>query len=380
MKYLFYYIFFVVFIFTSCTDEKINGDKNEEKSFLQEVEVKYAKGFTIEKNEDYKVITIHNPWKGETTPYRYVLYRDVKPEGFNDATFVKIPIKTIGCMSLTHISFLDKLKLQESIVALSGCSYVSNPHVKKLINEGLIKEIGQNQQIDYEMLVDKHPDIIMTYGIDESSKKSISKLKELGLKVVLNAEYMETHPLGQAEWLKFVAAFYDLDNQANEQFNLIEEEYLRLKKMTEKLSNDLPTVFVGMPWNGVWYLAGGKSFQAQLLKDAGANYLWKDNEEKSNFSIDKEVIIDQAMKADFWINLNTYSSIQQVLGFDAKFEQFKSVKEKHLYNNNKRVNENAGNDYWESGIVQPDIILKDLIEIFHPELIDHELYYYQKLD
>lgn len=379
MKYLSLSLLLMTF-FVSCENDKTKEIEIVQDDISTQVEVKYAKGFSIEKFSDYKVLTLFNAWKGEKTNYKYVLYRDKKPKVFEDAIFIKTPIKTIASMSLTHIAFIDKLNQNNSIVALSGCDYVSNTKVKDRIASDKIKEIGQEQQINYEMLIDIKPDIIMAYGINESSKKNLTKMKELGLSVVLNAEYMENHPLGQAEWLKFVGAFYELDNEAEELFSSIEKEYLELKKQVAKIESK-PSVFLGMPWNGVWYLAGGESFQAQLINDAGANYLWADNQEKSNFTVDKEVIIEKAIDADYWINLNTYNAIDEIVAYDTKFAKFKAVKEKQLFNNNKRLNKTGGNDFWESGVVNPHIILKDLITIFHPEeAANKELFYYKKLD
>jgi iron complex transport system substrate-binding protein len=154
---------------------------------------------------------------------------------------------------------------------------------------------------------------------------------------------------------------------------------LALLTQTELLK-DKPTVFVGMPWNGAWYVPGGKSFQAQLFKDAGAKYLWADNEEKSSLVKAKEVIIDVAFDANYWLNQNSYQSIADLVAFDEKFNSFSAIKNQDVYNNDNRSNALSGNDYSESGVVQPDVVLRDLIEIFHPELLDHELYYYRKLE
>ncbi|TXB65939.1 ABC transporter substrate-binding protein [Vicingus serpentipes] len=378
MKYLSLSLLLMIFFFSCKNDKTIDKEDFVVEESVQDY-VKYAKGFSIETFSDYKVLTISNAWKGEKTIFQYILYRNEKPLGFEDAVFVKTPIKTIACLSLTHLAFIDKLNQNKSIIALSGCDYVSNLEIINRIKTDKIKEIGKEQQLNYEMLIDNKPDLIMAYGIDESSKKNLTKMKELGLSVVLNAEYMENHPLGQAEWIKFVAAFYELDSEGDSIFSLIEKEYLELKKQVAKIESK-PSVFLGMPWNGVWYMAGGESFQAQLLRDAGANYLWANNEEKSNFTIDKEVIIDRAIDADYWINLNSYTTINEVVACDTKFSKFKSVKKNQLFNNNKRLNISGGNDYWESGIVNPQIVLKDLITIFHPEVLNHELFYYKKLD
>lgn len=372
MKAIFYLAIIVTFFgCESKKNEKVAAVVSDEK------EIKYATGFTIKQFDNYRLITLKDTWKGETSNFRYVLYENEKPTGVEHAVFIKTPIKSIACMSLTHIAYLEKLGLEKSIVALSGCQYVSSPQIKALIDAKLIREIGMQQHLNYELLVDKSPDILMGYGIDESSNSSINKLQSLGVKVVLNAEYMETHPLGKAEWIKFIAAFYNEGEKAEFLFNKIEKNYLNLLAQTKNLTK--PTVFVGMPWNGAWYVPGGKSFQAQLFKDAGAEYLWKDNKEKSSLVKSKEVIIDVALEADYWLNQNSYQSIAELIGFDGKFKSFNAIKKQHVYNNDNRTNTFSGNDYWESGVVNPDLVLKDLIEIFHPEVLDDELYYYRKL-
>lgn len=371
-----HFFIFILLAFLGCSEpaKEITDD-----STLTNVKLNYATGFTIENGVDYKVLTLKSAWKGESTPYQYVLYKNEKPIGFDGAIFIKTPIKSIVCFSLTHVAFIDKLNELGSIKGLSGCDYVSNVDVLEKIKNQQIKEIGNNQLINYELLVELNPEVAMTFGIDASSSNQLEKLKKLGLNVVLNSEYMENHPLGKAEWIKFVAAFYDKDSLAEVIYNDIETKYNNLVELTKTVTNK-PTVFVGMPWNGAWYLAGGKSFQAQLFADAGGEYLWKQNEETSSFVVDKEVIIEKAINADYWINLNAYNSIKEVTDVDTKLKKFKSVKEGKVYNNNKKINATTGNDYWESGVINPEVVLADLIRIFHPNLLEHELEYYKRLE
>jgi len=342
-------------------------------------EVKYAKGFSIVQYNNYKILSIRNAWVGDETTFKYVLYNDEKPLEIDDAVFIKTPINSIACMSLTHLSFIEKIGMEKSIVALSGGDYINSNKIKKLISDKSIHEIGNDQNVNFEMLIDKSPDIIMGFGVDASSNKLINKMNSLGLDVVLNAEYMEVHPLGKAEWIKFVAAFYNKDEEAALIFDKMESEYLSLLKLTEEIK-DKPTVFTGMPWNGAWYVPGAASFQVQLFKDAGAQFLWMDNDEKSSLIKSKEIIIDEAYDSDFWLNLDSYRDVKSIVGFDNKFNGFNAVKKRSLYNNDNRLNGSLGNDYWESGVTNPHILLKDLIEIFHPDLLDHQLYYYRKLE
>lgn len=341
--------------------------------------VKYAQGFTIEQIEDYQLLTLRDAWRGENTRYQYLLYKNEEPEGYDNTIKVKIPITSIACMSLTHMSFIEALGQEKSIVAASGCNYSSSPKIIERISGDYIVEIGGEQTINYELLIERNPDLIMAYGIDEASLKYIAKLKSTGLKTVLNAEYMEVHPLGKAEWIKFVAAFYDMENEANEIFRQIEKEYNQLAELTKNVKQK-PTVFVNMPWSGNWHVAGGASFQNQLFKDAGADYIWSDNNEKSSIIKSKEQVIEDAYETDFWLNLNLYESIESILDYDSRLDGFKAIKTKQIYNNNNRLNQYGGNDYWESGTLNPHIVLKDLIKIFHPDLIEHQLYYYKKLE
>lgn len=362
---------FSVVIFFSC--------HNEQKQTAQiNSSVKYAKGFTIEEKEEGKLLTIKDAWRGETTNYQYFLYKDKVPGGYKNAVKVKVPVRTIACMSLTHIAFIQALGMENTVVAASGCNYSNNPDIINRLKTGLIKEVGSEQNINYEVLIEESPDIIMAYGINENSLKYIRKFKTTGITTVLNSEYMETHPLGKAEWIKFVAAFYGKEKLADSLFNEIEKEYIQLTALTKNTQNK-PTVFVGMPWGGNWYVAGGASFQSQLFKDAGANYLWSDNNEKSSVIKSKEQVIEEAYEAEFWINQGSYNSVAAITDYDKRLKGFKSIEGNKLYNNSKRVNQYEGNDYWESGTVQPQVVLKDLIEIFHPDLIEHDLYYYQQL-
>ncbi len=372
-------LYFIVILLFACETNNSYQKANEYTKKESVQSVKYATGFTIDFYADYKVVTIKNAWKGSTATFKYVLYTKQKPINIRNAIFIKTPIKSIACMSLTHLAFLEKLGLENTIVAVSGCKFVSNKKILKRISDGFIQEIGHDAAINYELLIDKHPAILMTYGIDQSTNQQLNKFKELGIKTILNSEYMETSPLGKLEWIKLVGALFNKDDEADKIFTKIETDYLSLKELTKKIKTK-PTVFTGMPWNGSWYVPGGESFQAQLFKDAGVNYLWHNNKEKSSFVVSKEVVIDKALEVDFWLNLDSYNTINQVVSFDEKFNKFKAIRQRNLYNNNKRLNKNNGNDYWESGVVNPHIILKDLIKIFHPQLLNHQLYYYKKLD
>ena len=162
-------------------------------------------------------------------------------------------------------------------------------------------------------------------------------------------------------------------------FSEIEKEYNKLKQKAQNINNK-PVVLSSLPWKDVWYIPGGNSFQARLIEDAGGDYLWKNNESHESIPLSIETVFSEAQNADIWINTGTADSNKQILGVDQRFENFKSLKNKQIFNNNNKLSVNGGNDYWETGIVQPHIILKDMIKIFHPELLpNYNLYYYKHL-
>lgn len=367
-------IFFTLIILFSC--EEINESATEPPT--PSAQISYAKGFHIAYFKDYKIVNVHQPWKGQNKALKYVLYKNEKPRNV-EGIFIKTPIKSIVCLSLTHLAFIEKLNEVNSIKGIAGCNYVSSEIIKEKISANIIQEVGQHEVFNYEILVNIAPDIVMAYGIDQSSTAKLNKFASLGLTTVLNAEYMELHPLGMAEWIKFVAAFYNKEQLADSIFKHIETEYLSVKKTVTDIKEQ-PTVFTGMPWNGAWHVPGGASFQAQFLKDAGANYIWSDNNEERSIVKSKEIIIDEALDADFWLNVNAFNSLEEIIAQDAVLANFAAVKNQQVYNNNLKVNAAMGNDYWESGVVNPHIILKDLITIFHPTKIEHQLYYYKRLE
>ena len=371
---------YLLLFFVSCSsvenEKKVAVAVNQPKQIAV---IKYAERFSIEEYETYKILTVKGAWKGDENIYQYVLYKSEKPAIAINASYIKVPIQKIACSSLTHIAFIETLEKVNSIVALSGCNFVNSEKVKSRIKSGHIKEIGQYHSLNYEVLLDKSPDIFMVFGVNESSNQGINKLKELGITTVLNGEHMEPHPLGKAEWIKFMAAFYDMGTTAETYFNKIEESYLSLAQLTRDIEGR-PSVFVGLPFKGDWYAPEGGTFVAKLFQDAGAHYIWGKNTNKGSVVKSKEVVLDVAYSTDFWLNLSNVNSLQEVVAIDEKFTHFEAYKNKQLFNNNKRLNALGGNDYWESGVINPDLILKDLIEIFHPSMLNHDLYYYHQLE
>ncbi|MBE9468936.1 MAG: ABC transporter substrate-binding protein [Bacteroidetes bacterium] len=379
------FIFFlIVFAFFSCSNPSENYD-NSKISISDTVgaNLKYAKGFNIIYHNNYKILKVFNPWQGaRNIQYEYILSDKPKkvPKKYSKYQIIKTPVKKVICLSTTHIAFIDFIDETKSITGVSNIKFINNKKVNKLYQQNKIVEVGNDQNLNYELIISLKPDLIIAYGVDNKSVSYINKLKEFGIPVIINAEYLEHEPLAKAEWVKFIAAFYNKRDLANKKFDKIISEYNTLKHITDTITNR-PTVITGLPWKDTWYVPGGKSFAAKFLFDAGANYMFSDDTSRESLALDIESVFAKAQKAVFWINTGAANKISDIVSVDSRLNNFSAYKNKMIFNNNAITNQYGGDDYWESGIVNPQIILKDLIRIFHPQIFpDYNLYYYKKIN
>jgi iron complex transport system substrate-binding protein len=340
----------------------------------------YAHGFSVEKKPSYTRLSVFSPWENAgNSRFDYYLVH----EGYKNDTLqnqIKVPVKRAICLSTTHVAFLSALGETDRICGLSGARYVSDTSLIKRIEKGEIQDVGYDQNLNYELIVQLKPDVVFAYGVGSEIIGFVNRLKDLGIPVVLNAEYLEQSPLGKAEWIKFIAPFFDKKEKGDSIFKSVEKNYIELKKSVLHCQNR-PVVMTGMPFKDQWWVPGGKAYLATMLNDAGANYLWKENSSDESFVISPEKMIVEAEKAEFWIHTGFVTSMKGIAGFDNRYTKFAPYINKKVFNNDLRMSPGGGNDFWESGVVHPDWILKDLISIFHPELSGHQsLYYYRKLE
>ncbi|WP_442949610.1 ABC transporter substrate-binding protein [Nostoc sp.] len=356
-------------------------DKNTDY-FPNKVKITHATGLAVEYRKNYKIVTIKNPWQNAKTGFQYVLVQcgTPTPQGFNQTQVITVPINSIVSLSTTHLPHLAKLGVVDKLIGVSNSKQVNTPDVVERIKAGKVSQIGNNDNVDIEKLLELNPDLVTTYGTGNSQTDSYAKLTEAGLKVGINAEYMEDTPLGRSEWLKFTALFFNKEEKAEKIFNEIANKYEQIAQKAKSVKNR-PTVFVGFNFKGTWYMPGGKSYVAKYLADAGANYLWSNDKSSGSLPLFFEVVLERAANADYWLNFSqSWQSLQDLSTEDNRYTDFKAVKTGNLYNNNARINGNGGNDYWEGGISNPEIVLADFIKIFYPEILpNHQLFYYRKL-
>ncbi|MCK5102905.1 MAG: ABC transporter substrate-binding protein, partial [Cyclobacteriaceae bacterium] len=203
---------------------------------------------------------------------------------------------------------------------------------------------------------------------------------ELGIPVLVFSDWQETGLLGRAEWVKVVAALTGSEKLVNEKFELIEKEYKKLTSLTKDLDNP-PKIICNLPYKGSWYVPGGNSYVSNLLHDAGSDYLWASDDGTGGIQMDFETVYAKGIEADFWINPDFAKTLQDIIDTDERLIDFKPISTRSVYNSNFRMSRGIANDFWESGIVNPHLILADLIKILHPELLpDHQLFYYKQIN
>lgn len=342
----------------------------------------YASGFRVIDGGSYKQVTVLNPWQNSRdVSYTYVLADRAEdiPDSLRNQPWIRTPVKRTIVLSTTQVAMIDQLGRASSIVGLSGSKFIFCPEIKDRISSGKVVDVGYGQGLDFESIVELDPDVLFIYGVEGKVVATLEKLNELGVPVVFCAEYLEPHPLGKTEWIKFFSLFFDLEEEAEAFFQHVDSSYHHLVKLASKVEKK-PGVLTGLPWKDTWHMAGGKSFAARLIEDAGGEFLWSDNSSTQAIPLDLESVYVRAVHASVWINPGAATSLEDIGKLDKRFMDLRVLQEGQVYNNNLRTSSVGGNDYWESGTVRPDLVLADLIAVFHPDLLaDHRFVYYRQL-
>jgi iron complex transport system substrate-binding protein len=380
MKSFFLKITFILFVisFSGC---KQNNDILKNTIGSSRKEIKYAKGLEIYKHEGYSIVKITNPWPESKVSFTYILKekKGIIPDSLQQFTAISVPIKSIVVTSTTHIPALEMLGVEKTLVGFPNTDYISSEKTRKLIDAGKVREVGTNETLNTEVLIDMAPDVIVSFGLNNSNP-TLDNLQKSGLKVMINGDWTEQSPLGKAEWIKFFGALYGLDSKANTIFSEIEKEYKNTLAVAKKTTSK-PTVLSGAMFQEQWYVPQGESWASIFLKDAQSNYLWADSKGTGSLPLPFETILDKAQNAEFWIAPGDFSSLKQMSDSNPHYSQFLSFKNKKVYSYGIKKGAKGGILYFEWSPTRPDWVLKDLIKIFHPELLpNHKLFFFQKLE
>jgi iron complex transport system substrate-binding protein len=342
----------------------------------------YAKGFEIAYYQGYKTITLTNPYQGaRNTQLVYVVRHDstTLPKNLKtDGVFWEKPQRII-CSSTTQLGPLIVLSEQAAIGGMSGANYVSDTLVQQAFKAGKILEVGYAPQYDFETILSIRPEMMLVYGIDATALADVKRLTDLKIPVVFDAEFLEESPLGKAEWMVFLAAFYNKEDFARKYFANIAESYNTIRAFSAQNPRK-PVVLTGLPWQGSWMVSGKDSYIATLIHDAGGRYDWDFIEGHEAVPIELETVFEKSAEATYWLNISNVHSTNEIKAIDSRLATMKPLKLKQLFNNNKRYKTGGGNDYWEYGVVRPDLILKDIVQILQqPNSPADSLFFYTKI-
>lgn len=362
---------------TSCTDKKPQSNEYNMVVYTP----KYASGFKVYGAEGKKSVIIEslNPWQGaDSVSTKLFVRRDNEaiPAGFEGQVLSKIPERIIT-MSSTQIAILDAIGQCDRVAGVSGINFISNEKIQARRNR--IPDVGYEGNVNYELIMSANPDLVMLYGVNMASPLE-GKLKELGIPYIYIGEYLEESPLGKVEWVNVFGEITGEQAAADSTLQYISTEY---NELAEKVKSEIatkPKVMINMPYADSWFMPSTNNYMIRLITDAGGDYIYKKNSGNSSVAIDIEEAYRLTSEADVWLNTGTVQSKKELKNSLPKFADMGIIKRGEVYNNNKKRTPMGGNDFYESGTMNPHVILKDLVSIFHPELLTDTLTYYQKLN
>jgi iron complex transport system substrate-binding protein len=346
--------------------------------------LKYAEGFKINSLSNGVFVEITKAWPKAEKKFTYLL---LTKEQAAKTTYYKenydgiiiTPITKSVVTSTTHIPALELLGVEQTLVGFPGADYISSEKTRKLIDKGSVRELGKNEGINTEVLLELNPDVVIGFGVD-GVNKTFETIKNAGIPVIYNGDWAESSALAKAEWIKFFGVLFNKEKEADSVFNSIERNYLAAKNIAKQAKKN-PTVLSGAMQKDVWYLPNGSSPEAQFLKDANVDYLWSETTGNGSLALSFESVLAKAKDADLWLSPSYYSSLKQLEDSNGLYKNFEAFKNKNIYTFSNTTGKTGGVLYYELGTARPDLVLKDLIKICYPELLeDYTPYFFKKLN
>lgn len=334
--------------------------------------IRHAMGFSVQQQGDITVIAVTAPWPGAAKQFTYALVPKEKlatvilDRNAYDA-IVPTPVEKLVVTSTTHIPALEALGVLEAVVGFPDTDLISSPAARKQIATGAIQELGSHENLNTELLLALQPEVVVGFGVT-AAPSAYTILQQAGIPVVYHGDWMEQTPLGKAEWIAFFAPFFHKQATAERTFTAIEAAYQEAKCLAQQAAHR-PTVLTGGLYKGVWYAAGGTSWMAQFLDDAHAQYLWAHTEAKGSLALSLEAVLEKAQQAEVWLNPSAHSSYRQLQQANAHYTQFAAFARKQVYSSALKKGTRGGVLFYELAPHRPDLVLKDLIAILHPELL-----------
>lgn len=373
------YIFLsFIFLLNACKNTATKNTHTTPNPVKNRIE--YAKGFGIQDYQNFKKLTIYTSFKGDDTKREYFLIPKSTeiPDSIKDENIIRIPIERIVVTSTTHIPMLELLEVENTLIGFPNTDYISSKKTRVLIDTKKVKDLGQEQNINTELLIELQPELLIGFGVN-STGKVFKNIQKMGIPVIMNSDWLEQTPLGRAEWIQFFGALYDKDSIAISRFKEVVNNYNTIKELVQ--TSEKPSVICGSLFQDVWLMPAGDSFMAQFLNDANANYLWKDSKGTGSLSLSLESVINVGKNAKFWISPGIYTTKKSMYFDSPHYKQFTAFKTDNIFTYATKKGATGGVLYFELATTRPDLVLKDLVQIFHPDIFpDNKMTFFGKLE
>ena len=357
------------------------GETKTENLLKKSVPLDFAIGFQLFQGEGFWEIEVSQGYAGSSDTYRYlVLDSGVQVNTTGYDAVVQLPIDAVVLTSTTQVPHLDALGQTDLLIGFPQTDLISSTTARARIAAGKVKELGAGPSANPELVLELQPDWIMISTLGEDLRY-LDIFKQAGIPALINGEYVEQNPLGRAEWIKFTGVLLGKYSEALAQFEQIKKDYLEAEVLASSLAEkNKPKVLSGVMYQDIWYAPGGESWAAQLLEKAGGSYVFGKEGAAGSLQLNYEVVLDEATDASLWIGAADFASLEAMGKVEPRYQAFTAWKTGEVYTYTAKKGATGGLEYFELGYLRPDLILKDLIKILHPELLPgYEPYFYQKL-
>jgi iron complex transport system substrate-binding protein len=357
------------------------GKTKTENLLKKSVPLDFATGFQLYQGEGFWEIEVSQGYAGSSDSYRYlVLDSGVQVNTTGYDAVVQLPIDAVVLTSTTQVPHLDALGQTDLLMGFPQTDLISSTTARGRIAAGKVKDLGSGPSANLELVLELQPDWIMISTLGEDLRY-LDVFKQAGIPALINGEYVEQNPLGRAEWIKFTGVLLGNYPEALAQFEQIKKDYQKAEGLAKSITEkDKPKVLSGVMYQDIWYAPGGESWAAQLLEKAGGSYVFGKEGAAGSLQLNYEVVLDQATAAPLWIGAADFASLEAMGKAEPRYQAFAAWKAGEVYTYTAKKGVTGGLEYFELGYLRPDLILKDLIKILHPELLPgYEPYFYQKL-
>ena len=363
MKKIFYFLLPLLF----CACNQAPQISQSTATPFDTLNLKYSEEFNIYYYDNYKLIEIYNPWVKNQIQQRLYLVSDNTVQTPSDGIKILIPIDNVAISSSTHVEFLNLLGELSTVKGVCTPHLIYNDTLRSRYAAGQIQSLGDAHNVNLEQLLHLRPDVYFAASYNQQDEQA-KRLQQSGVNLVFNNEWTEQSLLARAEWLKFVAAFFNKEQLADSLFAQIERDYQVAKTIAQSVEQK-PTVMAGGNFKGTWYMPSGASYMARLFADAGADYFYKDETSTAaSLALNFETVLSNFHDADIWLNAPT-TTLEALYQMDSRHNLFRSAREGRVYAFYRRTLPDGANDFWESAVARPDLVLKDLIWALHPNLL-----------